>query len=241
VARAIYGGDMMGNVWRFDHDDNFGAAGREAFLLAQTTGASQPITTTPTVSVVTSGSTSHVVISVATGRLLGASDLGDTSTQAVYVFRDDFTSTGLGVLPNNAGMVQQILGSDRRVTTLATVDWSTQVGWYVNFAAGERVNVDTEQQYTQLALATNMPQTSPCVAGGTSYLYYFDLATGNVMLTYETNALTAGIGTVELTTGRSVTYQQTVSGRPPEVRQDPDRSTAAAGTMRRTGWRELID
>ena len=243
TAQAIYGGDMLGNRWRFDHDDNYGVAGREAHLLARTAGTSQPITTMPTVSVVRYGGISNVIVSVSTGRLLGVSDLGNTSMQAVYVLRDALTTSQIGVMTSNPGMVQQQLGSNRRIASLNPVDWSTQLGWYVNLdqSAGERVNVDPDQQYTQLAVASNVPQSSPCIAGGMSYLYYFDLATGSVLLTYDTYALTAGIGTVELTTGNSVTYQQTVAGRPPEVRPDPPRGGGTPSNLRRAGWRELVD
>jgi type IV pilus assembly protein PilY1 len=242
TSRVFYGGDMKGNVWRFDHDDNVAPSGREAFLLAKTTGADQPITTAPTVSVIPAGS-SNVVLSVATGRLLGASDLGSTATQSLYVFKDDMSTNSLGQLNLNPGMVQQVMGADRRVANVLAVDWNTQAGWYVNFnqSAGERVNIDLQQQYTQLAIATNSPDTSPCTSGGTSNLYYFDLATGRILLTYNGDALTAGITTVELASGRSVTYQQSVAGRLPDVRNDPARAAGATGSIRRAGWRELYD
>ena len=87
TAARFYGGDMLGNLWRFDYDDNVAPSGAEAFRIGYT-GSNQPITTKPQLSIAKTGATSIAVVSVATGRLLGLGDLIDTSTQSVYAVKD---------------------------------------------------------------------------------------------------------------------------------------------------------
>ncbi len=78
----VYGGDLFGNLWRFDVNGNVGAAGNDAQLLATLRGPApnslpQPITSKPEVGLI-NGAT---VVFVGTGRYLGVTDLTDT-TQA---------------------------------------------------------------------------------------------------------------------------------------------------------------
>ena len=50
TTRQVYGGDLLGNIWRFDVNDSIAPAGREAALIGVATDASnapQPITTRP--------------------------------------------------------------------------------------------------------------------------------------------------------------------------------------------------
>src|SRR5690606_20036762 len=73
TAQRIYGVDLLGNVWRFDINDQIPPDGTEAHLLMQLvdgSGAPQPITTRPRLSLV-GGSP---FIYVGTGRYLGLTD-----------------------------------------------------------------------------------------------------------------------------------------------------------------------
>ena len=117
TLKRIYGGDMLGNVWRFDIDDNIAPSGNEAGLLGQArtlTAAVQPITAAPQLTLVTYNGSNYPVVSVGTGRYLGSSDIGDTTLQTVYAFKDTLGTSGLGVLRSDTGMVAQ---------TLADVEW----------------------------------------------------------------------------------------------------------------------
>lgn len=241
VAQRIYGADMLGNVWRFDFDDNIAPAGNEAFLLART-GSAQPITAKPSLSEIVVGASKLAVVAVGTGRYLGERDLGDSSLQSLYLFKDELSATSLGELRTHPAMVEQTLDAARRVAAPLPVDWSRHAGWFVDFdrSAGERVHIDMQQQYQQLAVATNVPSPTPCTPGGSSWLYYFDLQGGKVLLTYASEALTVGITTVELPNGKSITYQQSANEVAPTPRQDPDRAALVPGALRRVSWRELV-
>jgi len=242
IASRIYGADMLGNVWRFDFDDNLGAVGREAQLLGKT-GSNQPITTKPVLTQISVGAYAYAVVSVATGRYLGSSDVTDTSVQSIYTFKDDLTATYLGDLRDHPGMVKQTLAADRSgLLNPQPVDWATKKGWFVdlNLSKGERVNVDFDQQLNQLIVASNIPTPTVCSPGGTSWLYYLDVGSGKPLLTYEGSTLVAGITTIVGSTGKLITLIQGVDGKN-TARQGADASTPAAGTMRRTSWRELMN
>ncbi len=240
VAQRFYAGDMLGNVWRFDYDNNYGVAGKEAVLLAQ---VGKPITTKPVLSEVVEGSYRYQVVSVATGRYLGFSDLADKSLQSVYTFKDMLTSTSLGLLRSNPGMVKQTLNADRNgLDNPQDVVWSSHTGWYVDLSLteGERVNVDMEQQLNQLIVASNIPTPTACSPGGTSWLYYLDVGSGKPLLSYAFPTLIAGITTVQTSTGKLVTLVQGVDGKnKPRAGADPTNLPPA--TQRRTSWRELAN
>ncbi|MEI7842362.1 MAG: PilC/PilY family type IV pilus protein [Gallionellaceae bacterium] len=87
TALAVYAGDMLGNLWRFDINGDLGAIGYDAQLLATfqgTSGNVQPITTKPLVSMV---GTMNIVL-VGTGRYLGSTDLSDHNEQSFYALKD---------------------------------------------------------------------------------------------------------------------------------------------------------
>jgi len=122
TARFIYGGDLNGDVWRFD----LGAAGttpvayptlsapalRFATLYSDVAGTlPQPITTRPELGDPwpTSGSinsltaTGKPAIFIGTGKYLGVSDVSNTQVQTIYGLKDDFARAANatnGTFPN---------------------------------------------------------------------------------------------------------------------------------------------
>lgn len=121
TALAVYGGDMLGNLWRFDVSVNssdiaalgynaaidIGGAGNDAQLLTTLigpTGVVQPITTKPEL-----GDVSGIkVIYVGTGRYLGPDDSADHTTQSIYAIEDPLTvgttaSTAIYANPRTLG------------------------------------------------------------------------------------------------------------------------------------------
>jgi len=247
TAQRFYAGDMLGYVWRFDFDDNIAPTGNEALLLARAQapdGTPQPITIRPQLTELASGGPK--LVTVGTGRLVGASDVADDTVQSIYVFKDTLSS-GAGVLRNNAGMVQQSLSdttvsgrNTRRIATLNAVDWNSKLGWYVDFtlSAGERVSIDTIQVGNSLTVATNIPAASVCTPGGSSWLYFFNIRSGDVADAMYDDAMAAGMNVVKLETGLKIVRW--------DIRGEPDVHTPGtgvgtpAGTLRRISWRELV-
>ena len=159
----VYGGDLLGNVWRFDVNGNVGAPGNDAQLLAQLygpTGTAQPITTKPEVGLING----HVMVYVGTGKYLGFSDINGTDTsqlapnsQSIYGIYDPlFTTTTATVpiyndprnittnpfvqqteftttCPSGAPSVLCSYGQIIRTSTSYPVTIPTNSGWYVDF------------------------------------------------------------------------------------------------------------
>jgi len=265
TAARFYGGDLLGNVWRFDIDDVVAPSGKEATLIAelgQINGADiQPVTTKPELTSITAGGSTYAVVHVATGRYLGLTDLSDTSQQSVYSFKDKLTATGLGKLRATGVLVKQTLstftgssGEKLRTSSVNDVDWATDSGWYVdlnpnNESPGERVNVDMQQQLGLLTVASNVPDSNACNTGGYAWLYSFDYKTGQYVKTaasnmvgrrLSTNALVAGIKTIKLTTGKTATIVTDTGGGLNGL-DDPSSNPANGGEPKRASWRELVD
>jgi type IV pilus assembly protein PilY1 len=205
TVEQVYGGDLLGNVWRFDVNGNLGALGTDAQLLTQLKdpgGAAQPITAKPSVGQVGT----KPLVMVGTGRYLGLTDLTDTGTFTMYGIKDELDTTTLGTPRTNTTFVQQVMtdttcppdapstictqGQVVRTSTNNTVDWTIKNGWYVDFVmAGERSVTDATLALGTLVFTTVKPQTS---TGGTivgcsgddpginakSYLYYLNYLTG---------------------------------------------------------------
>jgi type IV pilus assembly protein PilY1 len=258
AAQRFYGGDLLGNVWRFDIDDITPPAGSEAFLLAQLgqiEGAGiQSVTTKPELTEIRTGGASYAVVNVGTGRYLGGSDLNDTSVQSVYALKDNLTSTGLGLVRQPGVLVEQRLrmlaGDNTRTTEPNNNDiWTSASGWYVDLpSSGERVNIDMQQQLGLLTVVGNVPNTNACTLGGYAWLYNFDYRTGQFVpgatdniagVRLGSNALVAGIKLTKLTTGKAVTIV-TDTGGGISGEENPS-SAGGDGVARRISWRELID
>ena len=248
TAARIYGGDMLGYMWRLDFDDNIAPAGNEAVLLGRALtagGLPQPITTKPILAKV-GNVTTLPTVTFATGRYLGATDVGDTTLQSIYVLKDSLLSTGLGTLRGNVNMVQQTMaaatvsGQATRRVTVQPVDWATRAGWYIDLSlsARERVNVDMLQTGRLLAVASNIPSPTPCNAGGTSWLYNFDLTSGVIGEALLGDALTAGMNIVKVGDTIKIIQWDTL-GRPTVT--TPTIPGGLGTPLRRSSWRELIN
>lgn len=262
TARRFYAGDLLGNLWRFDIDGLVApnnAAHRLAYLQAGSPATPQPITTQPALGMVDYAGSQYPVVYVGTGRLLGLSDLSSTAVQTVYAIRDPLDATSLGDVHASSDMVAQTLSqagpNQPRTVTNNAVDWSTNTGWYVDLiGTGERVNVDMQVIFQTLSVASNTPNNDACTAGGSSYLYSFNISTGSAPLgssngqvgTWLGGTLVVGMsyltlqqtGSTEAGTGRTITVIVDNRGVPRTDDVPPPPPPPATG--RRTSWRELV-
>ncbi len=252
TARRIYGGDLLGNVWRFDIDQG------SAVLLAELgqVGAVglQPVTTRPELAVVRRGAGQYPVVIVGTGSYLGASDVASVGQQSIYVLRDNLQATGLGRVRQDGVLVRQTLttpDSGGRAMTTQAVDWERGNGWYVdlnpgNATPGERVNVDMQVQLGMLKAVGNVPSDSVCSQGGSAWLYTLDLASGAALpgaasagFLASGEALLTGVNTLRLTSGVTSTLTADSSGRITGY-MDPAQPSGW-GRVKRVEWREVAD
>lgn len=267
TVEAVYGGDLYGNIWRFDVNGNVGPAGYEAQLLAVLKGSDnfvQPITTKPEVGLV-SGVT---VVFVGTGKYMGATDPADTKKQSIYAIKDALStgSTAGTAIFNNprsiATFVQQVqtsttcpsgtpstictAGQIVRTSTENTVNFATDTGWFIDLLDnGERANTDPTLSLGTLGLTTNVPESSACTVGGYSYRYFLDYRTGAPVSTSPTKVVGSKLGNALAT--RPV-YVRLPNNTVVELTRTSDGTTitsdvpigGGASATRRTSWRELI-
>jgi type IV pilus assembly protein PilY1 len=209
TVEEVYGGDLLGNVWRFDVNGTIGAAGTDAQLLINlqdANGLGQPITAKPLVASVNN----LPLVIVGTGKYLGLSDLTDTRIYSMYAIKDTLGATTL-TTPRASGsnFVRQTLNTGtcpsgestdicspgQSVITASSnpVDWSTKNGWYLDFLnPGERSVTDPTLALGTLVFTTIKPQPNTVGAiascssqdqaqNAESFVYFLDYLTGGAV------------------------------------------------------------
>jgi len=237
TAATVFGGDLLGNLWRFDMATN------TVIKLASLTDEDsnpQPITTRPDV-----GKCHDTpMVFVGTGRYLGLSDLTNTQLQSVWGIKD--SAATLGTLRSNNMVEQNISVSGTNYTiTSNNVDLATHNGWFVDFElnAGERVNLDPALVLGTLLVVTNQPEDiSACTTGGNSYKYEFDFCSGKALLAAGGvvgkkigSSIAVGFIVIRLPSG-ALKVITTFAG----AEKTTEGVTAgSSGNTRRVSWREL--
>lgn len=181
----IYGGDLKGNVWRFDLSASASTSWnvKKIATLVDASNNYQPISSMPNVSKIRYGGVYKRLVYVGTGLYLGDSDVPGTTganihatqTQTMYVLVDDLSSTPT-ISPLRSNLVQQTVTTGGTFT-INEVDYAVKKGWYLDLpTTGERINTNPALGYSSLIFTTNVPNSDPCVPGGSSYFYVMDYA-----------------------------------------------------------------
>lgn len=185
TSSLIYGGDLKGNVWRFDLSASSSSSWnvKKIATLVDSSGNYQPISTIPNLAKISYGGSYKRLVYVGTGLYLGDSDVPGTGganthasqTQTMYALVDDLTSTPT-ISPLRSNLVQQTVTTSGVFTT-QEVDYAVKKGWYIDLpTTGERINTEPALGYSALIFTTNVPNADPCIPGGSSYLYAMDYA-----------------------------------------------------------------
>ena len=263
TADVVYGGDLLGNVWRFDINSTVPPY-LSAMLLAELKigSAPQPITTKPAVAEVSYQGSKFKVVYVGTGKYLGATDLTDTSKQTIYALKDTRAATGLGkvrtakaadasdlmVVQTASTASSATQGSILTVTT-NPVNWTSKGGWYLDLiGSGERISINPHLVLNTLFVGTNTPKNDACTVGGTSMLYKLDIGTGSALSNSTDhaaavslgNVLVMGMTTVQLGGGTGTGNVSTIVSRSDGTLSTVTGAQAGGhGALRRTSWRVL--
>ena len=249
TIERIYGGDLEGNLWRFDFDNRV-APNLSAMKLAKLqidATTPQPITTKPELALIAN----KPVVMVGTGRYLGLTDISTTAQQSIYAIKDGLTDTGWGdVRADTANFVRQTLtisstdATKANVTDLA-VDWATKGGWWVDLPhSGERVATNMALLGGTLMVGTAIPSGDACTTGGKSWFYGLDATNGGVVNSstpvgqqWSDSALIAGQTLIRDADGNRRNLVTDTAGN---IRtQDVAGASSGLGSARRSSWREL--
>jgi type IV pilus assembly protein PilY1 len=246
TALYVYGGDLRGNLWRFDINSPASSSNplKFATLFSDSGGANaQPITVRPELGKING----KRVVFIGTGKYLEVSDLSNTQQQSIYAILDDNAASTL-VNPRTTLTRQTLTTSGAtRTATNNAVDFSAGRGWYVDLPdSGERQNVDGKLESGTLLEPTTVPADSVCSPGGYSWMNYFNYMTGGPvdtqtdMVSNKTNAPIVGIN-VYYINGTPVVSQVTADSPTPEVNTNvPFRTQASSFQKKKVIWRELI-
>lgn len=265
TVEIVYGGDLYGNLYRFDLRAATVGAWSVSKLAKLRSGATaadpvQPITTVPELAKVTVSGTDRYFVYVGTGMYLGKTDLpcppepatctwtpGSQSTQVqtMYALVDPRDGTTLPD-PLLGSLVAQTYTTAGTIRTFSAnaVSYPTKKGWYTNFTGGERIVTDSALASGVLVFTSNIPSTTPCIPGGSSYLYALDYQTGGQVANaafggkFQGSALASRPVLIQLPNG-SVKAIVRLSDTTTVITDVPTTGTATAG--RRVSWRELID
>jgi type IV pilus assembly protein PilY1 len=209
VSRRVYGGDLLGNLWRFSIEPGSFGSHRLANL-KDGDGNIQPISVRPLVTTV-NGSP---VVYVGTGRYLGSTDVGITPKpkNSLYGIKDDLTTTTTynnprtyssfigqlavpGICPSGTPVTickpLQVIRTVTQTAGSAGSNLTTQNGWYLDFPAnaGEIQFTDPRLVLGTLAFSTSVPTlgTSAVCTGktngtdGDALGYMLDYLTGGAV------------------------------------------------------------
>lgn len=222
---TVYGGDLHGNVWRFDLTDTgsfaVGVGGEPLFTAKDATGKRQPITGGLEAAL---GPKGGVMVLFGTGSFAfeksgNTNDKTNSDLQSIYGVLDVGTGTSTLLRGN---LQVQTLNTTTNVVSGTDVDYyGTLSGWYLDLnstttnssgatvAAGDRVVGRPRLQGGTFLFPTYSPSsTDPCAGGGTNFLYGLKALTGAGDLGSfrkgpDGTPATEGTGRMALATGSS--------------------------------------
>jgi len=235
TAVGAYGGDLLGNLWRFDLD-----AGTTSKVVAL--GTNQAITVAPEVGEV-DGKT---VLFFGTGRYLGEDDLSLTATQSFYAIKDDGTKT---VVPSTDMVKMTMDSSSSRIITGTAVDWISQYGWYLDLPdSGERVHLGAQLFFGSVLFSSLVPTNTECQPGGHGFLYVVDYSTGlrvggATQNVWSFTSPLVGVTIAKLPSGTVKFYPIRADGATPSPETLPVNTGGGGGSDSgtRVMWREILN
>ena len=252
-AQYTYGGDLLGNLWRFDINKSSGAVVKFAEL-KDSSNNPQPITTRPVFGNIVG---KHVVF-IGTGKYLEELDITDTQQQTLYAIKDSdaYPTTSPSatlVNPRNSLVKSTFTTTDatRKSDTERDINWSIDRGYYADLPdSGERVNLDGKLILGTWLVPTLVPQAdeTECSSSGYGWLNYLDYKTGKSRTNsagelsgVKMNAAIVGLNILYLPNGKVVVSVVTADHPTPDIISGVGVDSLTGAFMKkRVIWRELI-
>jgi len=204
IVDFVYAGDLFGNMWKFDLTDtdetkwavSYKSAGRPQPLYKACFGVTcdanngQSITTRP--QVVRHPTSNGFLVLFGTGKYLESNDnsINNQTTQTFYGIWDK-NQTSLSAFDRSALLQQQITdevtvdGANYRVTSDNSINWTNDLGWYVDLISPDAASNLGERQVSnaiirngRVIFTTLLPSDDPCDFGGSGWLMELNFATG---------------------------------------------------------------
>lgn len=229
TVRYVYGGDLLGNLWRFDLKDK--GTPHLVATLKNASGVAQPVTAPPELSKIEG----QRVVFVGTGRLLDISDFGSSGVQTMWAIAD-----GASLTDPRGSLVAKSYDASADTISGDAVDWTSDRGWFLDLPSGQQINTTPTIAYGALAFVSNTAGGSDCSAS--SRLYVVDLLTGGayggtdfVSSVISEVANSSGVTALSTTDGKIVGSGQDADGNPWERNIVGTSPIAPA----KNSWREI--
>lgn len=260
VTDYVYGGDLKGNLWRFDLRGTPTSYSAPTQIAALTDNAAtpipQPITIEPKIEIGANGVDRWVFIG--TGKLLDSTDMADHQLQTFYAFRDGSRTQAYGsdsgqtVLPSGITFPanRSYLSEVTNLLDGYLKDDTKPMGWFYNLHTDEKITTPLVANEGLISWNGYVPTTDPCAPGASSNLYVADYDTGLSRLSLS------GIPAQYFTSATYLVKLQFVKDVKGKIRAvittgDPTggnqisklegRFGRTAGTPVRVNWREILD
>lgn len=194
-ASTVYGGDLDGNVWKFNLSGStttawgVGLNGAPLFKATDASNAKQPITGGFDVA---RGPNNGVYVFFGTGRYVAVGDnqaQTNNQVQSLYAVLDTGVAVSGREKLSPRTLLSESAGSPRtRAISQGKVDYISQAGWYMDLRVangtqkGERFLGFPRVEGGQVYFATFEPIGDSCTPGGTNWLYGLDVLTGSSSL-----------------------------------------------------------
>lgn len=192
---AVYGGDMLGNIWKFDlakkqTNDWVVHQGKPLFTATSPDGSTvQPVTGGLTLAL--HPRTYQPWLFFGTGRLMTTGDMTSTDVQSLYGMVDDGSAklrSGAGANLTQRSIVEAttLEGFPVRAFERRQPLPAGSKGWYIDLlkppvpgtAEGERAVSDAQLYGDVLIISTVIPTADACQADGRGYINAIDAYTG---------------------------------------------------------------
>lgn len=229
-AKLAYGGDLYGNLWRFDLIN-----GTVTKIIAL--GSDQPITAAPEIG----ETTGKTVLFFGTGRYLDQTDLTTVKQQAIYGVKDNGTAE-----VSTSSLVEQTITGN--VISSNPVDWATNGGWFIKLPdEKERIYIEAKLVSGTLVFASVVPEASECQPGGYGNLFLIDYNSGGSIdgqqAIFPYISPVVGMSVIKMDDGTVKVITVTADGATPLTKNVPRRPPGGTGgeSGKRLMWRELID
>jgi len=262
TADAVYAGDLLGNLWRFDLTAASGTLPAPLLMAELRDAFNQPLPVTSRPLAVVHPESGRRYVTVGTGRMLDTSDSSSSQGQRFFA-----------IIDGNASRFYRSSGADlpsaiswpvrnnhlRQLTDLTqevTLDFTREIGWYFDLGqaagVGWRVITDATSFFGTVAFAAMQPggTTNPCEPGGSNRIYAIDLGRGISKLTGTPNptSSTPAVPFVSVLPGVVTDLRFfSANGKPRLIGGSDSGDTGvihgrwgSTGVMRRMNWREVI-
>ncbi|XHS80058.1 pilus assembly protein [Burkholderiaceae bacterium UC74_6] len=192
TADAVYAGDLLGNLWRFDVSAASGGypSPTQLAVLKDASNVAQSVTSRPLIMV--QPGTNKRYVTVGTGRALAPSDISSAQVQSFYAIIDG-TAAAFGTTANlPSGVTYPIQRTNLQaltdLTQPVTINYASKTGWYLDLgtvgaSSNWRVISDATDNYNSVIFSSTKPTTSDaCNPSGSSRIYMINLGSGQSSL-----------------------------------------------------------